>query len=146
MDRLIKELLSEESLDREPNLTANNEVEDIVKLFRKIVKYEKKQVMNGYLFGKEIIKQREEYYLLVKDRKTAAEQVNKEIFKGTIGYSYRYIVGESLRAIKVYEMLKEIGEERVSRIKTTGWSTISRLNKDEKQYVINGVKEKENNS
>lgn len=56
-------------------------------------------------------------------------------------YSYLTIRRKTGQAIKVYEMFSKIGErKRIIRIKDFIWSCISRLNEEERQYVINEVK------
>ena len=98
-----------------------------------------KQIINGYQFAKMVIKEREELYN--GNELEVAEKVNKKIWKGMPGYSYSTIRRKTGQAIKVHEMFSKIGgSKRIMKIKEFTWSYISRLNEEERQYVINGVK------
>ncbi|CAB4431864.1 unnamed protein product [Rhizophagus irregularis] len=138
LDNLIKELTTEGSNVLEEGI--NEESEDIIKLFRKMERNKLKQIINGYQFAKMVIKEREELYR-DRNKSEVAEKVNKKIWKGMPGYSYLTIRRKTGQAIKVYEMFSKIGgKKRIMRIKDFTWSYISRLNEEERQYVINGVK------
>ncbi|CAB4431892.1 unnamed protein product [Rhizophagus irregularis] len=138
LDNLIKELTTEGSNVLEEGI--NEESEDIIKLFRKMERNKLKQIINGYQFAKMVIKEREELYR-DRNKSEVAEKVNKKIWKGMPGYSYLTIRRKTGQAIKVYEMFSKIGgRKRIMRIKDFTWSYISRLNEEERQYVINGVK------
>ncbi|CAB4438836.1 unnamed protein product [Rhizophagus irregularis] len=52
-------------------------------------------------------------------------------------YQYRAIVNNTAKAIRVYETFNKIGGRgRIIRIKNFGWTIITRMNKEERQYVI----------
>ncbi|CAG8601359.1 20659_t:CDS:2 [Rhizophagus irregularis] len=56
-------------------------------------------------------------------------------------YQYRTIVNNTAKAIRVYETFNKIrGRGRIIRIKNFGWTIITRMNKEERQYVIDRVK------
>ena len=138
LDNLIKELTTEGSNVLEEGI--NEKSEDIIRLFRKMERNKLKQIINGYQFAKMVIKERKELYENGNESEVA-EKVNKKIWKGMPGYSYLTIRRKTGQAIKVYEMFSKIGgRKRIMRIKEFTWSYISRLNEEERQYVINGVK------
>jgi hypothetical protein len=138
LDNLIKELITEGSNVLEEGIDEKSE--DIIKSFRKMERSKLKQIINGYQFAKMVIKEREELYKNGNETEVA-EKVNKKIWKGMPGYSYLTIRRKTGQAIKVHEMFSKIGgKRRIMRIKDFTWSYISRLNEEERQYVINGVK------
>jgi hypothetical protein len=55
-----------------------------------------------------------------------------------LGYNYKTIVNNVLKAIKVYEIFSKIGGKK--RIKDFTWLFITKINEKEKLYVINRVK------
>ncbi|CAB4445313.1 unnamed protein product [Rhizophagus irregularis] len=138
LNNLIKELITEGSNVLEKGIDEKSE--DIIKLFRKMERNKLKQIINGYQFAKLVIKEREERYERI-DKQKAVKEVNKKIWKGMPGYNYKTIVNNVLKAIKVHEMFNKIGKrKRIMKIKDFTWLYISRLNEEERQYVINKVK------
>src|SRR6266542_3087509 len=152
MEKLIQELETpvienEEVIEErtEENIGQDN-IKELVGMFYEIERVNRKQIRKYYEYARKFEKEKEEIKRRSKKRisdKTAKSKLYEEMKEQIIGNITRITLRKRThRAMKIYNLFKEIGIEKMNRFRDCTVETVIRLTKEEIEQIKNYFRRK----
>ncbi len=152
MEKLIQELETpvieneEVTEERTEENIGQDNIKELVGMFYEIERVNRKQIRKYYEYARKFEKEKEEIKRRSKKRisdKTAKSKLYEEMKEQIIGNITRITLRKRThRAMKIYNLFKEIGTEKMNRFRDCTVETVIRLTKEEIEQIKNHFRRK----